>query len=137
MDAFADSAQDPSSAVQVVLENSLSNDQPSASSLGVHPVETPAVDTRSYSFHHSGDRTPSLCIAVIGATGELARSKVFPALFALYYSGFLPEVMLLSYYGALTSGCILIFFSRAFAHLTGDEPTRLSSSSAIDMFFFF
>ncbi|CAA6653898.1 unnamed protein product [Spirodela intermedia] len=91
MNAFADSAQDPSSAVQVVLENSLSNDQPSASSLGVHPVETPTVDTRFYSFGHSGDRPPSLCIAVIGATGELARSKVFPALFALFYSGFLPE----------------------------------------------
>uniref|UniRef100_A0A2P2KQD1 Uncharacterized protein MANES_09G179700 n=1 Tax=Rhizophora mucronata TaxID=61149 RepID=A0A2P2KQD1_RHIMU len=39
---------------------------------------------------HSG-RGPSLCIAVIGATGELARGKIFPALFALYYSGFLPE----------------------------------------------
>ncbi|XVF05911.1 hypothetical protein REPUB_Repub06bG0002500 [Reevesia pubescens] len=38
--------------------------------------------------HHRG---PSLCIAVIGATGELARKKIFPALFALYYSGFLPE----------------------------------------------
>ncbi|KAK7337664.1 hypothetical protein VNO77_18249 [Canavalia gladiata] len=36
-------------------------------------------------------RAPSLCIAVIGATGELARSKIFPALFALYYSGFLPQ----------------------------------------------
>ncbi|CAJ1870212.1 unnamed protein product [Sphenostylis stenocarpa] len=36
-------------------------------------------------------RIPSLCIAVIGATGELAKSKIFPALFALYYSGFLPE----------------------------------------------
>ncbi|KAK8573595.1 hypothetical protein V6N13_009684 [Hibiscus sabdariffa] len=34
---------------------------------------------------------PSLCIAVIGATGELAKKKIFPALFALYYSGFLPE----------------------------------------------
>lgn len=33
----------------------------------------------------------SLGIAVIGATGELARNKIFPALFALYYSGFLPE----------------------------------------------
>lgn len=38
------------------------------------------------------DNEPSLCIAVIGATGELARNKVFPALFALYYSGFLPRV---------------------------------------------
>ncbi|KAJ7973234.1 Glucose-6-phosphate 1-dehydrogenase [Quillaja saponaria] len=36
-------------------------------------------------------RAPSLCIAVIGATGELARRKIFPALFALYYSGYLPE----------------------------------------------
>ncbi|KAK9192547.1 hypothetical protein WN944_003240 [Citrus x changshan-huyou] len=39
----------------------------------------------------SSDQAPSLCIAVIGATGELARRKIFPALFALYYSGFLPE----------------------------------------------
>lgn len=38
------------------------------------------------------DNEPCLCIAVIGATGELARNKVFPALFALYYSGFLPRV---------------------------------------------
>ncbi|KAK9139113.1 hypothetical protein Scep_008794 [Stephania cephalantha] len=38
-----------------------------------------------------GGTVSSLCIAVIGATGELARRKVFPALFALYYSGFLPE----------------------------------------------
>lgn len=32
-----------------------------------------------------------LSIAVIGATGDLSRTKIFPALFALYYSGFLPE----------------------------------------------
>ncbi|KAK9136614.1 hypothetical protein Sjap_007208 [Stephania japonica] len=38
-----------------------------------------------------GGTASSVCIAVIGATGELARRKVFPALFALYYSGFLPE----------------------------------------------
>ncbi|KAJ4879057.1 hypothetical protein Rs2_36111 [Raphanus sativus] len=36
-------------------------------------------------------RGASLCIAVVGATGELARGKIFPALFALYYSGYLPE----------------------------------------------
>ncbi|KAJ1297391.1 hypothetical protein BS78_01G372200 [Paspalum vaginatum] len=47
--------------------------------------EEPAV-----SSGHS-DSESSLCIAVIGATGELARNKVFPALFALYYSGFLPQ----------------------------------------------
>ncbi|KAH9734056.1 Inactive glucose-6-phosphate 1-dehydrogenase 4 [Citrus sinensis] len=37
------------------------------------------------------DRAPSLCIAARGATGEQARRKILPALFALYYSGFLPE----------------------------------------------
>jgi glucose-6-phosphate 1-dehydrogenase len=43
-------------------------------------------------FDDQSESVPSLCIAVIGATGELARTKVFPALFALYYSGFLPRV---------------------------------------------
>ncbi|XLT10271.1 hypothetical protein HN51_056064, partial [Arachis hypogaea] len=32
---------------------------------------------------------PSVCSAVIGATGELTRGKIFAAIFALYYSGFL------------------------------------------------
>lgn len=49
-------------------------------------------------------RKPSLCIAVIGATGELARRKIFPALFALYYSGFLPEVQVHQLY------CPFFFF---------------------------
>lgn len=53
---------------------------------------SPTPDTHSYEYHHSTANTPSLCIAVVGATGELAKSKIFPALFALYYSGFLPEV---------------------------------------------
>lgn len=38
------------------------------------------------------EKVPLLSIAVVGATGELATRKIFPALFALYYSGFLPEV---------------------------------------------
>ncbi|CAK7340467.1 unnamed protein product [Dovyalis caffra] len=54
---------------------------------------TNVVPSPSHSLTNAteGGRGPSLCIAVIGATGELARGKVFPALFALYYSGFLPE----------------------------------------------
>lgn len=56
-------------------------------------VESPSSLTQahSYNFPIEGGRATSLCIAVIGATGELARGKIFPALFALYYSGFLPE----------------------------------------------
>ncbi|CAA3026579.1 glucose-6-phosphate 1-dehydrogenase 4, chloroplastic isoform X1 [Olea europaea subsp. europaea] len=47
--------------------------------------------TQSFSSNYQDGRSNSLSIAVIGATGELARRKIFPALFALYYSGFLPE----------------------------------------------
>ncbi|KDP23353.1 hypothetical protein JCGZ_23186 [Jatropha curcas] len=57
-------------------------------------VESPSstqAHAHSLSFPIEGGRATSLSIAVIGATGELARGKIFPALFALYYSGFLPE----------------------------------------------
>ncbi|MQM06862.1 hypothetical protein Taro_039694 [Colocasia esculenta] len=90
-DIMNDSAEEMSSTSQTVSENSTSG-QPDNSNNAVQPVNPPVMEeTFSYSFDHLGSRLPSLCIAVIGATGELARSKVFPALFALYYSGFLPE----------------------------------------------
>ncbi|XP_078443809.1 glucose-6-phosphate dehydrogenase 4 isoform X2 [Wolffia australiana] len=85
--AMPDSVEEPSSPIPVISENlnSHSTDQTSTSRIDAQHAESP------YSFDGSGDRTPSLCIAVIGATGELARNKVFPALFALYYGGFLPQ----------------------------------------------
>ncbi|KAH1083767.1 hypothetical protein J1N35_023528 [Gossypium stocksii] len=52
----------------------------------------PLVQTNSSNLNvDDNHERPSLCIAVIGATGELAKNKIFPALFALYYSGFLTE----------------------------------------------
>jgi len=54
-------------------------------------IRSPVQDEESSMSNGHYDGEPSLCIAVIGATGELARNKVFPALFALYYSGFLPR----------------------------------------------
>ncbi|CAM0872945.1 unnamed protein product [Alopecurus aequalis] len=64
--------------------------------LGVNHSEAdpPILKEDLVPFDHFDDQSesvPSLCIAVIGATGELAKTKVFPALFALYYSGFLPR----------------------------------------------
>ncbi|XP_062211058.1 inactive glucose-6-phosphate 1-dehydrogenase 4, chloroplastic isoform X2 [Phragmites australis] len=61
--------------------------------LGLNPSEThpPVRKEESALFDGHSDSEPSLCISVIGATGELARNKIFPALFALYYSGFLPQ----------------------------------------------
>ncbi|KAL2460685.1 Glucose-6-phosphate 1-dehydrogenase 4 [Abeliophyllum distichum] len=66
--------------------NSLTYVQPSNASRVNVVTESPSCS----STQHDG-RSNSLSIAVIGATGELARRKIFPALFALYYIGFLPE----------------------------------------------
>lgn len=74
-------------------ENSSPNYQHDVPEEVVTSMQFEAVlQTHSSSFSFEGSKAPSLCIAVIGATGELARRKIFPALFALYYSGFLPEV---------------------------------------------
>eukprot|EP00268_Persea_americana_P032454 TRINITY_DN3192_c0_g1_i13.p1 TRINITY_DN3192_c0_g1~~TRINITY_DN3192_c0_g1_i13.p1 ORF type:complete len:685 (-),score=118.93 TRINITY_DN3192_c0_g1_i13:848-2746(-) len=62
---------------------------PNASTLMGSPSSF--LQTNSINYDGQSSSEPSLCIAVVGATGELARNKVFPALFALYYSGFLPE----------------------------------------------
>lgn len=70
----------------------------------------------SCTFSVNGDGKSSLCIAVIGATGELAKRKIFPALFALYYSGFLPE------------NAYIVGYSRK--NLT-DEDLRLMISSTL------
>ncbi|URD82824.1 glucose-6-phosphate 1-dehydrogenase [Musa troglodytarum] len=83
--------------VQDSVEETTSNSEVAESSPpNVQPIIPKVLEcsTESSSSSASGnsvDRAPSLCIAVVGATGELARNKIFPALFALYYSGFLPE----------------------------------------------
>lgn len=39
----------------------------------------------------------TVSITVVGASGDLAKKKIFPALFALYYEGFLPKVCVLNF----------------------------------------
>lgn len=41
----------------------------------------------------SGEAEATLSITVVGASGDLAKKKIFPALFALFYEDFLPEVL--------------------------------------------
>lgn len=43
-------------------------------------------------FDMNGDES-TVSITVVGASGDLAKKKIFPALFALYYEGFLPKVL--------------------------------------------
>lgn len=71
------------------LQNSISEETVAATNSSLLPQTT----SSNFPVNHKGEF--SLSIAVIGATGELAKGKIFPALFALYYSGFLPHVSLL------------------------------------------
>lgn len=48
-----------------------------------------------FPFHEKENVESTLSISVIGASGDLAKKKIFPALFALYYEGFLPKVIVL------------------------------------------
>ncbi|KAF8107942.1 hypothetical protein N665_0116s0141 [Sinapis alba] len=40
---------------------------------------------------NGGEQQSTVSITVVGASGDLAKKKIFPALFALYYEGCLPE----------------------------------------------
>lgn len=75
---------------------------PSRSS-GANPPElTASVDesisfgdltaAQAYNLEVNDWSTTSLSVVVVGASGDLAKKKIFPALFALYYEGLLPEV---------------------------------------------
>ncbi|KAK4787210.1 hypothetical protein SAY86_011043 [Trapa natans] len=72
-------------------ESSSKSQQSSISKEVASADSSPLLQTASSSspVNHKGESF--LSIAVIGATGELAKGKIFPALFALYYSGFLPQ----------------------------------------------
>lgn len=39
----------------------------------------------------------NLSVTVVGASGDLAKKKIFPALFALFYEDCLPQVLLLMF----------------------------------------
>lgn len=104
---YADSVEGTSVLILRIEEASVCNYDPivsndAASTLMGSPSSF--LQTNSINYDGQSSREPSLCIAVVGATGELARNKVFPALFALYYSGFLPEVELLSSVSVFFSG---------------------------------
>ncbi|XP_062003458.1 inactive glucose-6-phosphate 1-dehydrogenase 4, chloroplastic isoform X1 [Rosa rugosa] len=88
-----DSNDETTKITSQVEESSVPSFQPHVSvDVSTTSAESPSMpQTLSSKFPYECGEGPTLCIAVIGATGELARGKIFPALFALYYSGFLPE----------------------------------------------
>lgn len=53
-----------------------------------------------------GSAEATVSITVIGASGDLAKKKIFPALFALFYEDCLPEVKFnISNHTLLSSNC--------------------------------
>lgn len=48
-----------------------------------------------FSFSEQENVESSVSITVVGASGDLAKKKIFPALFALYYEDCLPKVLLI------------------------------------------
>lgn len=58
--------------------------------LSVPPVTPPEESIDIASFDFNKDKS-TVSITVVGASGDLAKKKIFPALFALYYEGCLPE----------------------------------------------
>ena len=51
-------------------------------------------------FSEPVEEETTLSITVVGASGDLAKKKIFPALFALFYEGYLPEVLTLQNFTA-------------------------------------
>lgn len=47
---------------------------------------------RVYGLQEENWSQSALSIVVVGASGDLAKKKIFPALFALHYQNMLPEV---------------------------------------------
>lgn len=59
-----------------------------------HVIDPEDEDWASFHFTDSDKEKSTLTITVVGASGDLAKKKIFPALFALFYDDHLPEVLL-------------------------------------------
>lgn len=53
--------------------------------------------TKELPLSELGKAESNLSITVVGASGDLAKKKIFPALFALYYEDCLPEVLIFTF----------------------------------------
>ncbi|KAK6918740.1 Glucose-6-phosphate dehydrogenase, NAD-binding [Dillenia turbinata] len=72
--------------------NAVSSQDGLASSHIVKESVKPRVKEGSTAYSEPEKPESTLSITVVGASGDLAKKKIFPALFALCYEGWLPEV---------------------------------------------
>lgn len=64
---------------------------------GLLSVTSPQNYKEAADFDINNDES-TVSITVVGASGDLAKKKIFPALFALYYEGCLPKVLRTSHF---------------------------------------
>jgi glucose-6-phosphate 1-dehydrogenase len=57
---------------------------------GLSSITPPEESKESFDFKLNKDNS-TVSITIVGASGDLAKKKIFPALFALYYEGCLPQ----------------------------------------------
>ncbi|GKU92817.1 hypothetical protein SLEP1_g6492 [Rubroshorea leprosula] len=80
--------QDGAVAARVTpIENETPMKKPKAASLSV-PSSQECKDAVGFNIN---ENEPTVSITVVGASGDLAKKKIFPALFALYYEDCLPK----------------------------------------------
>lgn len=70
------------------VENDTTNKQLKAELLSVMS----SAESQGEADFEKGENEFTVSITVVGASGDLAKKKIFPALFALYYEGCLPKV---------------------------------------------
>jgi hypothetical protein len=77
-------------------------------------------------MQRGGVEKESTCsVTVVGASGDLAKKKIFPALFALFYEGYLPEVS--RRLDLIVSGCTFL----SWIHLLSSVAARWSRNAAL------
>lgn len=59
---------------------------------GEASIRPPLNNVQAYGLKPEDWNKSALTVVVVGASGDLARKKIFPAIFALYHEGMLPEV---------------------------------------------
>lgn len=117
----AESASSESSGAQVkTAEGAVSSNGQAlaAAAMSIAASENSRVSSVPDGYHgwNKPNTSPFLSITVLGATGDLARNKIFPALFALYYGG------------NLYKNVAIFGYSRS--ELTDDEFRDMISESA-------
>lgn len=83
----------------------------------------------------NSEKISDVSITVVGASGDLAKKKIFPALFALYYENCLPEVLVvygdIHFIGSISRGNFF-FSNKNMIHLQRFSIFGYARSKMID-----